>query len=163
MKVIRNDTEPTSASIGSLKTNMPHVKVTRDMDICRECEEFCVKHVYYGCKRKYVEPPPPDPLGTFTFREPPLLFDGNPTEEEMKLPENQPFFCEDYDEYKCWADAGCNNESDNKYMGYGLPGGYKKEWFEHAVVTKKCVHYEEQYISAVNRMLDKEGNKDGMA
>ena len=108
----------------------PYVKVVRDLSICQKCPKFQVEHVYYGCKRYY----------------PSFSLTKEKEEKERKKPENQPFFCEEYDEYKCTAESG---------------GGYKKDWFEHAIVNRKCVCYAEQYLNAVNKR-NKE-KKDGMA
>lgn len=114
----------------------PYVKVMRDLSICQKCPKFQVKHVKYGCKR-YYEPMTRGLAGiTPIYRKGGIPYPVNATEEEMKLPENQPFFCEEYDEYSCLADGG---------------GGYKKDWFEHAIVNKRCVCYTEQYLSAVNK------------
>lgn len=148
MKVTRNDTEPTGVSFGRLETNIDgtydrHVKFTRDMNICQKCPKFQVEHVYYGCKRHY------DPMTgglagiPSVFRNDGIPYPFNATEEEMKLPENQSFFCEEYDEYKCTADGG---------------GGYKKDWFERVHVTKKCLFYVEQYVSAMSK--DKKDGED---
>lgn len=153
MKVTRNDMEPAGVSFDRLETNIDgtydrHVKFTRDMNICQKCPKFQVKHVKYGCKRHY-EPLREGLAGiTPVYRKGGIPYPFNVTEEEMKLPENQPFFCEEYDEYSCLADGG---------------GGYKKDWFEHVHVTKKCAFYAEQYVSAMSKMLDNEDDKDGMA
>jgi hypothetical protein len=133
--------EPAGVSFDRLETNIDgtydhYVKFTRDMNICQKCPKFQVKHVKYGCKRHY-EPLREGLAGiTPVYRKGGIPYPFNATEEEMKLPENQPFFCEEYDEYSCLADGG---------------GGYKKDWFERVHVTKKCVFYAEQYVSAMSK------------